>query len=164
MSAPSKHVAIYLRDHEAAARAGLDLAKRTASGQRRRAYAHVLNDIVQEIREDLSSLRDVLRAVGVRPDPLLGTALRVGERLGRWKPNGTLVRRSALSDLFEIEALLDAVRAKGAGWAALRAAGLDEVPRMPDLAELSDRATSQVARLEDLHAQVARRVLEQGAA
>ena len=39
----------------------------------------------------------------------------VAETVGRLKPNGTLVRRSPLSDLMELEALSAAVEAKRLG-------------------------------------------------
>jgi hypothetical protein len=84
---------------------------------------------------------------------LLGTALRVGERIARFKPNGHLLQRSPLTPLIEVEGLLDAVRAKGAGWQALVAAGVqsDRV----DIDELLRRAVSQTERLTAIHKTVA---------
>ena len=75
-----------------------------------------------------------------RPERL---ALRAGERVGRLKPNGHLVRRAPLSDLVEVEAGLDAVHAKACGWQALRAApGLDAAVVLDDLMR---RAEDQLA-------------------
>lgn len=156
---PTASLAIYLRDHEAAARAGVDLARRTASGQRQRSYTDVLQRLKREVGEDLASLRAVMRSLGIRPDPLLGLALQVGERVGRLKPNGSVLRRAPLSDLVEVEALLDAVQAKNAGWRALQVAGVDVPTAVADLAELIRRAERQAAQLRELHEEVARRVL-----
>lgn len=156
---PHDHLAIYLRNHEAAGRAGRDLFRRAASSQRRRPWGDVLAEIRDEVREDLVSLRAVLRAQEVPPDPFLGVALQIGERVGRLKPNGSLVRRSALSDLIEVEGLIVAVRAKANGWRSLLAADLDARAGMPDLAALLARAELQATRLEEVHRRVAVQVL-----
>src|SRR6476661_7297512 len=116
-------LAIYLRNHEAAGRAGYALFRRASASRRRRPYGAELSELAGEVAEDLSSLQLVLRANGVQPDHVLGTALRIGERVGRLKPNGRILTRAPLSDLVEIEGLLNAVHAKGSGWQALKAAG-----------------------------------------
>jgi hypothetical protein len=152
-------LAIYLRNHEAAAQAGLDLARRTASSQGKRDYAVELSALVLEIRADLDTLRELMRRFGVQPDPALGLLLRVGERLGRLKPNGHLLHRAPLSDLIEIEGMLDAVRAKAAGWQALAAREDNEPEVVRQLADLLDRADSQVERLSAIHRVVAAQVL-----
>ena len=121
MSSP---ISIYLRNHEAAAQAGRDLFHRAANNHRQETYGADLRVLAAEVREDLRSLRELLDDLDVRPDRLLGTALRVGERVARLKPNGHLLQRSPLTPLIEVEGLLDAVRAKGAGWQALLAAGV----------------------------------------
>jgi hypothetical protein len=153
----SRWLAIYLRNHEAAASAGADLFARMAGSQRRRPWGPELVAVGAEVEQDLRTLRGLLRSLGVRPDPLSSLALRAGERVGRLKPNGRLVRRSPLSDLVEVEAGLDAVHAKAAGWAALRA-----VPRLDapaDLDELARRAEDQLRRMRVVHATVAAAVL-----
>ena len=153
----SRWLAIYLRNHEAAASAGTDLFARMAASQRRRAWGPELIAVGAEVEEDLRTLRGLLRSLGVRPDPVSSLALRAGERVGRLKPNGRLVRRSPLSDLVEVEAGLDALHAKAAGWAALRV-----VPGLAapvDLDDLERRAESQVARVRAVHATVAAAVL-----
>ena len=79
---------------------------------------------------------------------MLGLGLRLGERLGRLKPNGGLVGRMPLSDLIEVEAMSDAVQAKFAGWRALVSAG---VPTRTRLTDLVGRAERQADELGDLH-------------
>ena len=151
-------LAVYLRNHEAAGRAGSALFARVARSHRGEAYATELDELRREIREDLSTLRAILRRVQVPSDLLLGTALLVGERVSRLKPNGRLVRRSPLTPLIEIEGLLDAVHAKAAGWWSLDAAGL-EASIAPELPSLIERAESQIERLRAIHASVAATVL-----
>jgi hypothetical protein len=152
-------LAIYLRNHEAAASAGYDLFRRASANQRKKPYAAELTELAAEVRDDLDALRRIMGEVGVQPDPVLGTLLRVGERIGRLKPNGHLLTRAPLSDLIEVEGLLDAVRAKWAGWQALAAAGGDDWADTVDLTALITRADSQIERLVRLHRLVAGDVL-----
>ena len=150
----SSQLSIFLRNHEAAARAGLDLVRRAAKNQRRRPWGGELAGLALEAEEDLTALRRLMRRLDVPPDPLLGTALRVGERAGRFKPNGHLLRRAPLGDLVEVEGVLNALTLKGAGWRALLAAHVAEGGE-PDLPALAARADRQVERLQAVHTAVA---------
>jgi len=147
-------LALFLRDHEAAGRAGLDLVRRAAKNQRKRPWADDLRALADEAREDLSSLQLLMRRLGVAPDPVLGTALRLGERAGRLKPNGHLLRRAPLSDLVEVEGVISATVLKAAGWSALDAARV-VTDGDPDLPALLARADDQLQRLRGVHRAVA---------
>jgi hypothetical protein len=86
----------------------------------------------------------------------------IGEKAGRLKFNGSLIARSPLSDLEELEMLRLGVEGKAAGWRTLRAradtdARLDAVR----LDELISRASSQADQLEELRVRAANRVLGQ---
>jgi hypothetical protein len=148
-------LAIYLRNHEAAATAGFDLFRRTVSSHRRKPYAYELRELMAEARDDLKTLRELMNHLKVPPDPVLGVTLRLGERAGRLKPNGRILRRAPLSDLVEVEGLLDAVHAKAAGWESLAAAGVQGI----DAPRLIDRARSQAERLAAIHRSVAAEAL-----
>jgi hypothetical protein len=157
----SSSLEIYLQNHEAAAQAGSDLFRRTAANQRSRAYGEELPKLAAQIKEDHRRLRSILTRVGARPNVPFGLALRLGERIGRLKPNGRLFRRSPLSDLIEIEGLLDAVAAKRTGWQALAtvdpAHGID-----PDeIDELITRADDQLQQLRALHSRAANQALNE---
>ena len=154
----SSALRIYLQNHEAAGRAGLDLSRRSAEHQRDRMHGPVLRDLCADIQDDRQRLQVIMRSLQVRPNPLLGLALQAGERVARLKPNGRVIRRSPLSDLIEIEALIDAVSAKRAGWYALAATSL-RVPVTSQVAELITRADDQLERLRSIHATVAAEVL-----
>lgn len=154
----SSALRIYLQNHEAAARAGIDLCRRAAHNQREQAHGSVLTELSVAIRDDRERLLQIMKSVHVGTNPLLGVALQVGERVGRLKPNGHVFRRSPLSDLIEIEALVDAVSAKRAGWYALAAASL-QVPVTSQVAELITRADDQLSWLRPIHAAVAAQVL-----
>ena len=150
---------IYLQNHEAAGQAGRDLFRRVAANQRRRPYGDELRTLAGEVQLDLEMLRALMRTVGCRPHPVLGLALRLGERLGRAKPNGRVITRSPLSDLIEVEALLDVVHAKRAGWVALAAAEPVNGIAASDIGDLRVRADLQIERLTVIHSDVAARVL-----
>lgn len=154
----SSALRIYLQNHEAAARAGIDLCRRAAHNQRAQPHGPVLNNLSDAIREDRERLLLIMRSVHVAANPVLGVVLQVGERVGRLKPNGRVLRRAPLSDLIEVEALIDAVTAKRAGWYALAAANL-RVPVASQVAELIARADDQLSRLRPIQATVAARVL-----
>lgn len=149
---------IYLQNHEAAARAGVDLSRRTAFNQRRQAHGPELKSLREAIEEDRSRLRSIMSSLQVHPNPLLGVALQVGERVARLKPNGRVLRRSPLSDLIEVEGLIDAVTAKRTGWLALAAARLP-ADVADQVAQLITRADEQLVRLAPIHATVAATVL-----
>src|SRR5205085_4021972 len=75
--------------------------------------------IATEIMEDRAALLEMMYALEVPVDRLktaLGWAL---EKAGRFKLNGSLFERSALSDLIELETLQLGVEAKLAGWRVL---------------------------------------------
>ena len=154
---PSQALAIYLRNHLAAAGAGRDLFARMATSQAGRAWGPTLAAVAGDVAQDCDSYRRLLKELGVRPAVATGIALRFGERVGRLKPNGHLTTRAPLSDLVEVEAGLDAIAAKGTGWRALQAAYDDSLPL--DLDELRRRAEDQLARMRTVHLTVAAAVL-----
>jgi hypothetical protein len=153
-----KSLAIYLRNHDAAAQAGVELFRRSEGSQRDRSYGAELTELRAEVEQDARALRQVLRAEGVQPDRAQSALLQLGERIGRLKPNGSLLRRAPLSDLIEVEGMLDAVRAKAAGWQALTAVPAPRWRDEIDPAEYYDRAVSQAERLNTIHQAVAARL------
>jgi hypothetical protein len=78
----------------------------------------------------------------------------VGERVGRLKPNGYIVSRSAMSDVVELEAMRLAVHAKLACWQVLRAVAVHDTRiAKTEVEDLIARAEDQEARLYKLHLQ-----------
>lgn len=153
-------LAIYLRNHEAAAHAGVDLFRRVTNSQRDADRSAELAAVTVQIQEDLVSLQALMRELHISPDFALTAVLRLGEKMSRWKPNGRVVRRSPLSGLLEIEALVDVVYAKLSGWRGLDAASdlhspLDSI----SLGILIQRAEEQLLRLHQMHHDIAAEVL-----
>jgi|ERR671912_1078039 hypothetical protein len=153
-----KSLAIYLRNHDAAAQAGMELFRRAERNQRDRPYGSELAELRAEVEQDARALRSVLKAEGVQPNRAQSLVLLLGERVGRLKPNGSLLRRAPLSDLIEVEGMLDAVRAKAAGWQALTPIPAPRWRDEVDPQEYYDRAMSQAERLNTIHRSVATRL------
>jgi len=150
----SRLLAIYLNDHLAGATAGVTLARRAArSAHASRDARETLHWIAEQVAEDRSALRKIMRRLDV---PERSYKVRLGwiaERAGRLKMNGHLVRRSPLSSLLELEALRVAIEGKKAGWRALREI-LDNDSRLDaKLQKLLARAARQADAVEELHTQ-----------
>ncbi len=165
MNKSGRLLAIYLRHHAAASKGGLDLFERAADQQTSPEARRELAPLAAEIAEDRTALLGFLDVLGL-PRPRFGERLMGwGEKLGRLKPNGTLIRRSPLSDVVELEAMDVAVQAKKLGWLTLRR--LAETDHRLDVAQLDElvrRATDQQDRIEDLRRQaVSRTLVPQGA-
>ncbi|MGW6915861.1 hypothetical protein ACWGB8_18900 [Kitasatospora sp. NPDC054939] len=151
---------IYLNDHLTGAFGGAALARRMARthpGSRRASELHRLARDIEQDRDDLVRIMEGLQVPVRHYRTWLGLA---GERLGRLKPNGTLVRRAPLSDLIELETMRIGVEGKAALWRALRAiADTDDRLDRADLDRLSARADEQARTLTAWHRAVSAAVL-----
>lgn len=144
---------IYLNDHLAGATAGVERVRHLTHAQRGTALGAALRPVAAEIDQDRRSLVEIMRSVDVPVRRYKAYAGWLGEKAGRLKPNGRLVRRSPLSTLLELELLRLAVEGKASGWQALRRL-TDVDPRLDAarLDELLDRARHQQRTLEELRA------------
>lgn len=144
---------IYLNDHLAGATAGVERVRHLTHAQQGTALGAALRPVAAEIDQDRRSLVEIMRSVGVPVRRYKAYAGWLGEKAGRLKTNGRLVRRSPLSTLLELELLRLAVEGKASGWQALRRLS-DIDPRLDAarLDELLDRARRQQRTLEELRA------------
>jgi hypothetical protein len=157
----SRELSVYLNNHLAASTGGVELFRRAADSHTG-AHGEELRRLAEEVAEDRTELRAIMRRLDVSENHAMVALGWLGEKAGRLKPNGYLVRRSPLSDVVELEALRVAVRGKLAGWQVLRAvvAG-DERLETRELEDLVDRAEDQESRLHTLHLQAADETLVQ---
>jgi hypothetical protein len=142
---------IYLNDHLAGATIGARRSRHLARVCRGTPVGDAVAPLAAEIAEDRGVLLTIMRRLGVPVRRYKVYAGRLGERAGRLKTNGSLVRRSPLSSLLELELLQIGVEGKVCVWEALR--GLADRDRRLDpqqLDELVERARRQSHRLEDL--------------
>ncbi|MFB6894037.1 hypothetical protein ACFCX4_32520 [Kitasatospora sp. NPDC056327] len=165
---PARPLDVYLNDHLTGAFGGAALARRMA-GAHNGAHddthdgghrAAGLRRLAADIEQDRDDLVRIMRRLDVpvhRYRTWLGLA---GERIGRLKPNGTLLRRSPLSDLVELEAMRAGVTGKRALWDALLAVA-DDDPRLDKdhLDRLAGRARAQARTLDAWHGAVSAGVL-----
>ncbi len=100
-----KLLGIYLRDHLAGSRAGLELARRAEHENRGNPVGDYLATFRVELEQDRAVVERVMRELGVSPPPLKERAAWLLERVGRLKLNGRLVSYSPLSRVMELEGL-----------------------------------------------------------
>lgn len=147
----------YLRDHMAGATAGVNFFGRVASGHSHQQVRTEVARMHLEIQQERHALRAILVSLGIRPSSATMVAAVIGERAGRLKPNGKLLKRSVGADVLELEALTGAVQAKARLWETLIALA-ETNPELDarQLRELQDQANDQRECLIALHAQVVR--------
>lgn len=155
------HLATYLNDHSAAAMGGAELVRRAASAQRGTRNGPELQRLADEVAEDRQSLLVMMRRLDV---PIRQYKVAGGwalEKVGRLKLNGSVLSRSPLSSVVELEGLLMGVHGKLALWQTLRALA-DNEPRLDavELDRLISRAEDQLKRLEDMRVQTSIEVLD----
>jgi hypothetical protein len=147
---------IYLQDHLAGATGGLDLARRLTAENEGTEYGPPLKQLAQQIAEDRQELEDMMTRLGVRPDRIKNSAAWALEKVGRLKPNGSLLAYSPLSRVVELEALSTGVLGKLRGWNGLRVIAPRRSELDPErLDRLIGRAESQLDTLAELHRKAA---------
>ncbi len=146
---------IYLSDHLAGATGAVQRLSQMVSQHTDLDVHAELVTLASEVEQDRGVLLDIIERVGGRPQRLKLVAGRFGEVLGRLKLNGRVWSRSPLTPLVEIEAIQAGVTGKLSLWQSLGAhadtLGLDA----NDLADLQDRARTQLRVLEQCHAGLA---------
>ena len=145
---PHKNLlAIYLRDHHAAAIAETEVAKRSANSNQGTAFAGLLEELQREALEDLRSLDEIMQRLGIQSAKGKDGAAWVAEKLGRLKLNGSVTAYSPLSRVVELEGISIAVESKKAMWRSLQQLEDDRLQRS-ELERLEARAADQQRRLE----------------
>ncbi|MER5447563.1 hypothetical protein ABT065_18300 [Streptomyces sp. NPDC002764] len=155
MPAP-RLLGVYLNDHLAGATVGAELGHRMVQEHGDTAYGSELRSLATEIAQDRRALLRIMGELDVpaRRYKIYGAWL--GEKLGRAKPNGRLLRRSGLTLLIELEALRSGVAGKALLWRALLTVAAAD-PRFDHdrLEELRQRAERQMRTLDSLHTRAA---------
>ena len=143
----------YLRDHHAAGCAGSRLARRLAS---RVPEGSPLRGVAAEIEEDLITLEELMREVGVGPSRAKDALARVAEQVSRMKQSAPFDSTCA-TDLVDSETLVVGITGKRALWISLREA--DAVSDLERLEALIERATAHLEIAEEFRRVAARQVL-----
>jgi hypothetical protein len=156
----SDPLTIYLQDHYGGACFGLELARRARGENEGSELGDVLARIAEEIEEDRTDLREIMRRFDIGPDRLKVLAGWATEKAGRLKLNGRLLGYAPLSPVLEVEGLIAGIRGKLALWRALQQLAPDE-PRLDaaELERLAARAETQIALLSEQHERLTAEVL-----
>jgi hypothetical protein len=113
-------LAVYLNDHLAGSTGAIEIARRAASEHQGTELGAFLSRLAGEIEQDRQALRRVMAAAGVRPQHAKLALAWLGEKAGRLKLNGRLLRSSPLSPFIQLEALEVGIYGKQLLWQALR--------------------------------------------
>ncbi len=142
-----RELGVYINDHLTGSTGGLALARRAASNSTDPERTGMWNKLASELDEEREILKRVRNRIGASPNLPKYLLAWAGEKAGRLKLNGFLVRKSDLGQMLELEMLLLGVTGKLALWRAL--IRLDD-PRLKefDFEGLSQQAEAQRSRLE----------------
>ena len=152
---------IYLNDHLAGATSGVELAHRMADSHREPDRRATLERLAKDIAQDRRTLLDLMAALGLPVRHYKVGAAWVAEKAGRLKLNGSLLSRSPLSSLEELEMLRLGVEGKAAGWRTLRElANTDSRLSRDTLDGLMARAREQADLLEELRVRAVAQLID----
>jgi len=138
----SQLLRIYLNDHLAGSTGGVNLARRLAAQHRGTPAGPALERVAVDIAEDREALLAIMKELDIPVSRYKSVLTWIGERLGRLKLNGRLLRRSPLSSVLELEMMMLGANGKAAGWRALRTAQVVDVDRLDELLERADQQSS----------------------
>jgi hypothetical protein len=152
-----KYLRIYLNDQLALGAAWRELARRAAREYRGTPAGEALAEVARQIAEDVVTFERIMERVGVPRSRMKVAAAVAGERLGRFKLNGSLTSYSPLSRFVELEFLIMGITGKIQLWETLRdLAGLGERLADIDFDALIARAEEQRSRLEPFRREAGR--------
>ena len=161
-SAPSRteqqqrSLGIYLNDHLAGATGGVELARRAAGAEQGSALGPPLRALAEEIAADREALITLMGRLDVGVATYKVYVGWAAEKAGRLKLNGSLLSRTPLAPVLELEGLRLGIEGKASLWRALRAlAASDERLEVAGLDRLLDRAAQQGEVVERLRRQAA---------
>ncbi|MET9730141.1 hypothetical protein ABZZ79_05520 [Streptomyces sp. NPDC006458] len=152
---PGRHelLDVYLNDHLAGATAGAEFIRRMVGEHRESAFAGELKTLAREISDDRQHLLRLMADLDMAVSHHKVYGAWLGEKIGRVKPNGRLLRRTGLTMVIELETMRLGVQGKVLLWRTLLSASAHE-PRLESdqLERLLRRAEDQVRTLDSLHA------------
>lgn len=146
-----RYLRVYVSDHLAISEGILSLARRAAAAEHWAGHRDAIESVAEAVGADRRDVEAVAAARELTPNPVKRLLARAGERAGRLKGNGRIVRSSPLAPLVELEGLRLGLAGCRAFWETL--AALDIEP------ERTDRSLARLRHaggaLEELHAPIA---------
>ena len=155
---PDDFLRVYLNDHLAGAKAGLQLAKDCLDHNPTGPLSIFLSELVTEIEEDHDVLKNVYDRIEGTENPAKQAMTWVMSKASRLKLEGTFSQYTDLTRLEELEGLSLGVHGKHKLWAALDAAcGSDARFSDIDFQALAQRARRQHDQIEHHRLEAARK-------
>ena len=142
-----RELGIYINDHLTGSTGGLALAQRAAKNSTDPERTSMWRTIAAELTEEREALTRIRDLVGARPNRAKYVVAWAGEKAGRLKLNGYLLRQSDLGQMLELEMLVIGVTGKQALWRALERLGDPRLKEF-DFDGLAAQAEAQRQRLE----------------
>ena len=159
----SEYLDTYLQDHRAGAELGSDLAHRLVEENQGTPHEGFLVGLAQEIDADVATLEQIMDRFGVSKPVVKTAAAKIGEKLGRLKPNERLGSYSPLSRVLELETLRAGVEGKLALWDALaQVAPTEDRLDAEQIAGLQASAQKQLDGLREHHLMASREAFVEG--
>ena len=154
-------VRVYLNDHLAGSIGGLRRMRRTADSLSRTPVGAGIARVAEEVDAEHEELKAIIDGLGLPQSLPKQAATWAAERVSRLKSNGRLFRHSSMTPLLEVELLRSAVMGKRGLWQTLvdLGPGLDVDPSRAQ--ELLDQTDRQLATLDEAHAYVRTRALQE---
>ncbi|WP_209323702.1 NAD-dependent epimerase/dehydratase family protein [Brevibacterium renqingii] len=148
---------LYLSDHFTGATAGAERIERMAADFVDTPVFAALSELAAEIRGEHLYVQYLIDELGLRRRPLAEAVSWAGERVGRLKSNGSLLKRSPMTLVLEAELMRSAVVGKLGMWQTLadnaEALGLET----DQFSELAQKAEHQRGVLDSVHEYARRR-------
>lgn len=142
---------LYLSDHLTGATAGAERIERMAADFVDTPVFAALSELAAEIRGEHLYVQHLIGQLGLRRRPLAEAVSWAGERVGRLKSNGSLLKRSPMTLVLEAELMRSAVVGKLGMWQTLEdnaeALGLDA----DQFSDLVQKAEHQRGVLDRVH-------------
>ena len=142
---------LYLSDHLTGATAGAERIERMAADFVDTPVFAALSELAAEIRGEHLYVQHLIGELGLRRRPIAEAVSWVGERVGRLKANGSLLKRSPMTLVLEAELMRSAVIGKLGMWQTLddnaEGLGLDA----EQFREFAQKAEHQREVLDTVH-------------
>ncbi len=153
----SEPLGAYLNDHLAGSVAAIALLDKMRSKNQGTEFGVVIDALRRDIAADRDALDQVMKTLGVTPDPVKQAGGWMIEKLSRIMRDDRVTGSEDLSRLMETEALSLGIEGKLAGWRALKQLRREDLG--VDLDRLIERAGDQRSRLEPFRIEAATRAL-----
>ncbi len=159
----TQHLTTYLSDHIALSVAGVELAKRCRSSNEDSELGTYLGELIPKLEYEQKIVKSLLHKLEASESLLKNMAGWAAEKVGRFKPNDSILRYSPLSRVVELETLISGLRAQMLMWKTLELCS-EEEPAISDIkcAWFAAEHITCGERLEEFHKEAVQQAFMEG--